>query len=379
MKIRVARIFDYWDGNPNYYLFDIMRMLDKDKFSQIIIFLSKKSRDPNPLEEEGFKCYYLSKKRGLFKSFRSAWELRNILKKEKIDIAHCNRRKAAFYASIASHFYRIKVILCHIHALGNCKRGSARKRAYRFISNHITGYIACADAIAKDILDTYPGANPQNVITLLNSINVCTYQNAIADKESLRKKYNVPSGHFLFIAVGRLCWEKDHETLIRAFFQVLKKNTDVTLIIWGEGEFRKKTESVIADLGLKESVFLPGASKEIPAWLKSGNAYVMSSVSEAMPLALMEAMAAGIPCVATRIGGIPEIIPDERYGFLVLPKDIDGMANAMMRVMNMPKEQRELLIKAAQDRIVTEFNHETAVKKQEALYRRLIKESDQNK
>lgn len=371
-KITIARLFDRYSGSADYYLFDQIRMIDKDKFRNVIIYLERDSTAPEPMEKEGFKSYILSNSRKIkLFSFTALFRLFSVLKKEKIDILHCNRHQATMYGAVAARLAGVKIVISHVHGL-NRNRNLRRALNYRMLGSSIKCFLACSNNVRKDIITNFHYVKPEQVVELENSIDVPVFRDAVADREAIRVKYSLSTDAFVFIAVGRLSETKDYSTLIKAFGLVLEKHPDIQLIIFGDGRLRGTLESEIKVAGLAGKVLLPGRVLNVPAMLKSSNCYVMSSIAEGMPLALMEAMAAGVPVISTNVGGIPEVVLDERYGLLVESENAEQMADAMTRVLEMSGQQRQAMVKNAQDRVVSVYNHKVIVAKLEKIYMDLI-------
>lgn len=138
-----------------------------------------------------------------------------------------------------------------------------------------------------------------------------------------------------FVTCGRLENQKNHAFLIHAFAEVVKVTPKAVLKIYGEGSLRKQLTDLVESLGLQKNVFLPGASSDVPAILKTASVFVLSSDFEGMPNALMEAMAMGIPCVSTDCpcGGPRELFGEELQNWLVPCGDENAMAEKMLSAL----------------------------------------------
>ncbi len=141
------------------------------------------------------------------------------------------------------------------------------------------------------------------------------------------------------VTTGRLTEQKNHKLLIRAFAQIADKINE-NLVIYGEGELREELEALIADLGLQNRVFLPGATQNVPEVLSRAKLFVLSSDYEGMPNSLMEAMAMGLPCISTDCpcGGPRMIIENDVNGFMFSVGDVDALATKIKRVVEMTSE-----------------------------------------
>ena len=153
----------------------------------------------------------------------------------------------------------------------------------------------------------------------------------------LRAKLGFTASHKVILIVGRLSREKDHLTLlesIRPLIAAAGSGASPHLLIVGEGPERLAIERRIAQLGLKEHVTLAGHQPSAEPYYRIADVAVLSSLSEGSPNALLEAMAAGVPIVATNVGGIPEIVTNGVSALLIQPRDVEGMTAALARVLS---------------------------------------------
>ncbi|MCM1139665.1 MAG: glycosyltransferase [Muribaculum sp.] len=143
------------------------------------------------------------------------------------------------------------------------------------------------------------------------------------------------------VSVGRLHKQKNHKLLIEAFNEFLKDNPSFKLYIYGEGEERKNLEKYIEDLNLSDCVFLPGRKKEVIRELVDSKIFVMTSIHEGMPNALIEAMCIGLPCMSTPVSGAIDLIINQENGYIV-DYDARDIASKMNELVNFPKKSLEI-------------------------------------
>jgi glycosyltransferase involved in cell wall biosynthesis len=160
--------------------------------------------------------------------------------------------------------------------------------------------------------------------------------------EALRKELGVASGSKVALIVGRLSREKDHLTLLRALAAIRSAGLPLHLIIVGDGPERLRIEHAAKEFALTPFVSLVGQRPSAEPYYNIADVAVLSSRSEGSPNALLEAMAAGVPAVATAVGGVPEIVEDGVSALLVKPRDAGGMANAITSLLN-DVDRRRLL------------------------------------
>lgn len=162
-----------------------------------------------------------------------------------------------------------------------------------------------------------------------------------ADREATRAELGVAAEEFLWIAVGTLTEQKDYPTLWRAFAGLVGGGFPVRLAVAGEGDQRPPLEGLAEELGLGERVLFLGSRSDVSRLLAAADGYVLSSAWEGLPNSLMEAVAAGLPCVATGVGGVEEVLCSPASGRIVPPHSPKALERAMTEVVRAdPSERR---------------------------------------
>lgn len=161
------------------------------------------------------------------------------------------------------------------------------------------------------------------------------------------------------ISVGRLSFEKDHKTLIHAFALLLKDKPNLKLTIYGEGRERKKMEQLIEKLGMKDYIFLPGAVSNIQSIFVKADLFVFASLYEGFPNALCEAMAIGLPVIASNCSGNIDIIDDDKNGILFPVGNVEKLYVQMLELINNCSKRQEISHNA---------KHLTALYSEESVY-----------
>lgn len=208
---------------------------------------------------------------------------------------------------------------------------------------------------AKIIVQTNSAADyfPKNLKMLIQII-----PNSIAPAASTKSK----KSHLIkeLISVGRLDTQKDHHTLIQAFSHLLPKYPDLTLTIYGEGEERQNLETLIAAFNLQDKVHLPGVTQSIQEALLTADLFVFPSLYEGFPNALCEAMAVGLPVIASNCSGNIDVVQDGIDGRLFPVGDVDSLVTLMEELINNPEECRRLSLNAQK---ISERFHPTRILK----------------
>ncbi|HIE35675.1 MAG TPA: glycosyltransferase family 4 protein [Candidatus Omnitrophica bacterium] len=166
-----------------------------------------------------------------------------------------------------------------------------------------------------------------------------------------RKELGLPVDKKILVNIANLEEYKGQKYLIDAMNIILAKRDDVLLYIVGRGSLKNTLQSVIKGYGLQNNIILVGGNKprkEIPLWMNACDVFALPSLSEGNPTVMFEALGCGKPFVGTRVGGIPEIITNEKLGILVEPKDVDGLANAILKALDKEGDREYILNYAKQ-------------------------------
>ncbi len=295
----------------------------------------------------------------------TAWKLSKIIRQWKPAIVHAHDPHAVSMASLALSFSapepRPKTIASrrvdfHLqsHAFSQWK--------YR----QVDGFIAASNAI-KDIL-IQDGIASGRIEVVHDGIDVEKIQNRpVID---MHGEYWLPHGVPVIVNVGALVAHKGQKYLIDAMPLVLREVPEAHLIIFGDGDFRAPLEKQIKQLSLTKRVLLPGFREDVLSLMKSADLFVMSSVTEGLGSAVLDAMAMGHAVVGTRAGGIPEAVIPGETGLLVEPADSKALAAAIVRLLKDP-DRRKQFGEAGRARVAEHFGVDRLVDGTLEAYQRI--------
>jgi glycosyltransferase involved in cell wall biosynthesis len=201
------------------------------------------------------------------------------------------------------------------------------------------------------------GAPADRLQYIPNSVNVAHYRDSL-DRTALRAAFGLPPEQCLLGSVGRLIPQKGFDVLLPALARVLRQ--DVHLLVIGTGEQESYLRAQAADLGLQDRVHFTGYRRDVPRLLGGLDLYVHASRFEGMPIALLEAMAAGCPVVASAVDGNRELIEDGIHGWLVPPEHVDALANAISVALSDPHEAQRRAC-AGQQRVAAQFSEQAMI------------------
>lgn len=246
--------------------------------------------------------------------------------------------------------------------VGNCRGGAAPRRQHERWLWPLAHHLLCNSQAVRDYLISACRLPAARVTVIPNGV----------DPDFFRPPPKGASpGPPVLLSVGRLVPDKDHDTLLKAFGLVAARHPQAELWLVGDGPRRPALQKQVLDLALNGRVrFLPGAA-DARAFYQRAHLLVLSSVTEALPNVVLEAMAVGLPVVATRVGAVPEAVVEGSTGLLVAPRDAVGLAEALHLLLTDP-ERREIMGRQGRERVLQHYSLATMVKRHEEVWTRLL-------
>jgi glycosyltransferase involved in cell wall biosynthesis len=278
--------------------------------------------------------------------------MRRLIREEGIDIIHSHGYKANFYA-LLSRTPRVAGLVATCH---NWPGAGIMMRWYRMLDKAIlrsfNKVVAVSGVLRHEIERSgVPGAK---IVMVHNGVSC---QQAAFPTATKRREFTGGENSAIVTAVGRLAVEKGYGYLIDAAREVCAAAPGTRFLIVGNGPEEQALSTRIRGAGLEAHVRLLGRREDIADILAVTDVFVMPSLTEGMPMALLEAMAAGKAVVATPVGEIPRMIDDGRSGLLVRPRDARGLAEAIAGLLK-DRQRAMMLGRAARQRVEADFSAE---------------------
>jgi sugar transferase (PEP-CTERM/EpsH1 system associated) len=210
--------------------------------------------------------------------------------------------------------------------------------------------------------------SPERIGVLRNGVDTSRFAPRLEEREENRRRLGLAGSDIVVGTVGRMVSIKDHATLLQAAEVLVGRGIPVHVLLVGSGpELTRHREFVAATPILSGRVTFVGSATDVPALLNAMDVFVLPSLSEGMSNTLLEAMASGLPVVATRVGGNPELIEDERSGWLFKPRDVANLAARLERLA-VDSDLRQLVGQDARRRVVQHFSLESMITGYRDLY-----------
>ncbi len=296
----------------------------------------------------------------------SAWRLSKIIASYRPEVVHAHDPHGVAMASMALSFGSRTAgvrLVASRRVDFRLQRHSFSRWKYRQVERFIAASAAIRDVLVAD------GIPASRITVVHDGIDVERVVKVPA--EDIHQTFWFPKGAPVLVNVGALVGHKGQKFLVEAMAQVRRQVPDAQLVIFGEGDLREPLSRQIRDLGLDKHVVLAGFRDDVHALTRSAELFVMSSVTEGLGSAVLDAMALGLPVVGTRAGGIPEAVEDGVTGLLVPPGRADALAEAIVRMLNDPAA-RQRMGEAGRARVEAEFGVDRLVEGTLATYRHVL-------
>jgi glycosyltransferase involved in cell wall biosynthesis len=291
-----------------------------------------------------------------------------ILRKLRPRILHCHMFHANLLGRVARLICPLPVVISTAHSIVESSRRSAdarvRERLYRITDPLADATVTVCEAAARRYAEARI-ATRRKLRVIPNGVDTKRLAANAEAREHTRRELGV-GDEFMWLAAGRLMWKKDYPTMLGAFAAL----REGLLMIAGEGPDEGALRALATELGA--NVRFLGQRADVPELMNAANGFLLSSVVEGLPVALLEAASCGLPCVVTDAGGAGEIVLDGRSGYVVPPGDRAAFGAAMCRVMSMSRQARRDLGRAAREHVVAHFDMAKVAGRWEGLYEDLL-------
>ena len=382
MPTRVAHIIEtLGHGGAEHELSVLAKNLDRAHYESVVVHLYPPGFLAEPLRRAGIEVHGLDAKRSPRNWPRSIRALRRLLQSLKPDLIHTHLFEADVVGGVAARSLGLPVVssLCNIGGEDIRLVDNPRYNRFKLVSANLLWsatlhachrhVIAISKAVKKSAMRTY--RLPPSRISVVYRANPVRPPGR--DEEGLKtlRKELAGDGHPVFLNVGRLAPQKGQRYLVEAMASVRARHPKAVLLIVGSGWLGEALETRARRLGVSDAIRLLGRREDVPDVFRTADAFVFPSLFEGLGVSLLEAAAAGLPCITSNVGPMTEIVRHEETGLLVPPRAPRALAEAMIRLADEPAFARTLG-RAAASNVRTRFTIDRMAKDTQAVYTRVL-------
>jgi glycosyltransferase involved in cell wall biosynthesis len=284
------------------------------------------------LRGEGFAVHVLGRRPGLDLNFPR--RLADLWRRGQVDLVHAHQYAPFFYAMAGRLLYRRPAVLFTEHG----RHFPDFPRRKRIVANRVLlerrDRIVGVGQAVRHALIANEGLPAERVQVIYNGVSLPAIAGRAGARAEVREELGIGEGDPLILQVARLDYLKDHGTALRTLKHLLLRRPDAKLVLVGDGPERPGIERLARELKLESNIRMLGLRKDVARLLAAADVFLLTSISEGIPLTIIEAMASGVPVVATRVGGITEMIVHEKTGCLAGAGDSEKLADQILRLIS---------------------------------------------
>ena len=227
---------------------------------------------------------------------------------------------------------------------------------YQLGSHWVDGMVAVSDDVKKSILETMNGIPADKISVIPNSVDVSRYGQK-TNRQAFRKKLGFGETDHLMSMVATFKRQKGHIYLLEAAAELIPRFRDLHILLLGDGELRDEMQAMTQALNLEDNIHFLGTRSDVPEILAASDSFILPSLWEGLPMALVEAMASGLPIIATDVSGTRQVMVPGETGFLIPPGDPQEIIQAVTLLLTEP-EYSEIMGTNARQRVMELWNAE---------------------
>lgn len=302
-------------------------------------------------------------------------KLTKYIRKENFDIVHTNSSKAGILGRLAAKLAGAPIVIHTVHGWAyHNQMGKRRKGLYvtleKWAEKFTHKLITVSDLnIKKGLADGI--GNENKYVTIHSGIDLNRFNPSNLDSKDKKREWSIDPSDRVVGSITRLSEQKAPADFVRMANEILKNNPKVSFLLVGDGPLRGKIQNLIDRLKISKKVIMTGLRHDIPELLAVMDVFVLSSLWEGLPRVFSQAMAMGLPIVATNVDGAPEAIKDGVNGFLVPSKDFTTLAQRALQLIEDPKLAQKMG-EAGRRMVYPDYCVKEMVRKTEHLYMKLI-------
>jgi glycosyltransferase involved in cell wall biosynthesis len=370
--VRLAQVVTELDpGGAERIVYELATRLDPARFDCLVVSLAPATGDVADWlreREVPVRSIGMTSKLDLTARHRLA----KIFLEEEVGLLHTHLVHANYLGRRAAKVALVPAVVSTVHVVEH------RFRPWHYWSDSLTSHLVdvevCVSEGVKRHTQVRTWVPHEKLRVIYNGVDVARFRKADdpARRSKGRELLGIGEDERVLVSVGRLRPQKGQDVLVQAMADVARAEPRARLVLVGDGPEKRRLERLVRRLGLGERVTLAGQRRDVVRALSAADLFASASRYEGLPLAVMEAMAAAKPVVATRVDSLPELIADGESGLLVPPEEPGRLAGACLEVLKGPGLARRLGA-AARRRIEEGFTLEAMISAHESLYEEVLR------
>lgn len=382
-RIRIVRIIARLNiGGPSLHVVNLNKGLSSDRFESRLVIGSSNPGEGSMLdyaEENGIHPLVVPEMVGEAslrpRDMKALRKLFRLIVDERPHIVHTHTAKAGFLGRLAARLARVPIVIhtYHGHVLDGYYgflRNWLLQRMERGLALTTDRIVAVSPLVKQDLL-RYRIAPPEKISVIPLGFDLEPFFQCGSLKGEFRRELGLDPGISLVGILGRIFPIKNHHLFLESAAQVAERESNVRFVIVGDGVLRSTIETYSENLGIRDQVIFTGWRRDLPRIYADLDALVISSNNEGTPVSVIEAMASGCPVVATRVGGLPDIVQNGETGYLVPAKQPQALATAILKLIADP-QRAEQMGRSGQLSVREAFSTNRLVCDTENLYEELL-------
>jgi glycosyltransferase involved in cell wall biosynthesis len=373
-RIRILKVLNHFfiGGTERQFLY-VANGLDRSRFAVDVACLRRDGPLIDSLSTDmTIHTYPVAGSFYRARSILSQFRLLKDIRARRFDIVHTYGWYSNVFAIPASRLAFVPAVIASVRDTG-AYLTPAKIKALKIVCGLADCVLANSNAGRNWLVEQ--GVKEQKIEVIPNGIIVPPSADRMIHGGPLRQEFGIPAGTPVCACIGRVVSGKGIDDFLRAVRILQDRGRDVRFLVIGaqsvQRGYQAEIERLAKELNIEHRIVFTGQRQDVAPLLREVDLVVHPSLTEGLSNVILEAMAAAVPVVATRVGGNPELVEDGRTGFLVPVKDPEEIANAICRLLDQPDLARAYGVRARQ-RVVDEFSMDRMLSKTEALYFRML-------
>jgi glycosyltransferase involved in cell wall biosynthesis len=312
-------------GGAEIYAMTIASRLDKTRFTSLMCAMDQGGAIEGEVARHGLPYFIMHRRPGI--DWRLFGRLHRLFRRQRVNALQTHHFNQLFYSAPGAKLLGIRIFHTE-HDIELAKKPRLRL-ALKLLSHCCDKMIAIGDEIAQMYRDI--GIPADKIEVIRAGVELSSFDQS---RDEARRELGLEPQHRVAIIVARLFPEKNHRLLLEAFADAARNRDEFRLLIAGEGTEADAIRAQIEQLDLASKVRMLGVRRDIPKLLAASDVFVLSSDREGLPIAVLEAMGAAKPVVATAVGNVPDVVRDGETGRLVPPCDKGALAEALQELLD---------------------------------------------